>query len=65
MNLDEFYYDLPENLIAQKPLETRENSKLLILNKQSWEINQAFFYNIVDLLWENDVLVLNNRLFSN
>lgn len=65
MNLDEFYYDLPENLIAQKPLETRENSKLLILNKQSWEINQAFFYNIVDLLWENDVLVLNKTRVIN
>ncbi len=65
MNLNDFIYDLPEELIAQTPLEKRENSKLLILNKNSWEIADKNFFDITDYLWENDVLVLNKTSVIN
>ena len=65
MNLNDFIYDLPEELIAQTPLEKRENSKLLILNKTSWEITDKNFFDITDYLWENDVLVLNKTSVIN
>lgn len=59
MKLQDFNYILPENLIAQTPIEPRDHSKLLILDKISWNILDKNFYNILDELWENDVLVLN------
>lgn len=65
MNLNDFIYDLPEELIAQTPLEKRENSKLLILNKTSWKITDKNFFDITDYLWENDVLVLNKTSVIN
>lgn len=65
MNLNDFIYDLPEELIAQTPLEKRENSKLLVLNKTSWEITDKNFFDITDYLWENDVLVLNKTSVIN
>lgn len=60
MRTDDFDYDLPERLIAQTPLDRRDNSKLLILNKETGEIEHKHFYDIIDLLDENDVLVLND-----
>lgn len=60
MRTDDFDYDLPEHLIAQTPLDRRDNSKLLILNKETGEIEHKHFYDIIDLLDENDVLVLND-----
>lgn len=60
MRKSEFYYDLPEELIAQTPLEQRDSSRMLILNKQTGEINHSRFYNIIDQLKSGDLLVLNN-----
>ncbi len=60
MRKSEFYYDLPEELIAQTPLEQRDSSRMLILNKQTGEINHSRFYNIIDQLRSGDLLVLNN-----
>ena len=56
----DFYYDLPEELIAQTPLEKRDSSRLLVLNKESGEISHHHFYNILEFLHPGDCLVLNN-----
>ena len=60
MDINEFDYDLPEELIAQTPLEKRDSSKLLILNKNNGELVHEHFSNIIDYLKKGDVLVLNN-----
>ena len=59
MKLSEFYYDLPEELIAQFPIEKRDESRLLVLNKETGEIEHKVFRNIVEYLKPNDCLVLN------
>ena len=59
MHLSDFNYSLPEHLIAQNPLEKRDHSRLLVLDKNSWEIQEKIFYDLSHLLNENDVLVLN------
>src|SRR5574344_1878567 len=60
MLLSEFDYKLPEELIAQKPAEERTHSRMMVLNRQNGTIENEHFYNIVDYLTENDVLVLND-----
>ena len=55
-----YYYELPEELIAQTPLEKREFSRMLVYNKQEKKIEHKHFYDIIDFLNANDVLVLNN-----
>ena len=60
MKTDDFDYFLPEHLIAQTPLKKRDESKLLVLDKETGEIEHKHFNNIVDLLDKNDVLVLND-----
>ena len=60
MNLSDFYYDLPKELIAQDPIEKRDNSKLLVLKKETGEILHKHFFDIVDFLDAGDVLVLND-----
>lgn len=60
MLLSEFDYELPEELIAQFPCEKRDNSKMLVLDKTERSIQHKHFYDIVDLLDENCVLILNN-----
>ena len=60
MELKEFYYDLPEELIAQDPIENREESRLLVLNKDYETINHKSFKDIVDMLADGDCLVLND-----
>ena len=60
LTLDEFDYDLPEELIAQTPLKDRQSCRLLCLDKNSGEIEHKHFYDILDMLHEGDVLVLNN-----
>ena len=60
MKTEDFNYDLPEELIAQTPLENRSDSKLLILNKNTGKIKHEIFKNIIDYLHPGDVLVLNN-----
>ncbi|MGO1371612.1 MAG: tRNA preQ1(34) S-adenosylmethionine ribosyltransferase-isomerase QueA [Senegalia sp. (in: firmicutes)] len=60
MKTSDFYFDLPKELIAQTPLKDREKSRLLVLDKESGEIEHKNFTNIIDFLNEGDVLVLNN-----
>lgn len=60
MLLSEFDYILPEELIAQKPTSKRTQSKMMVLDKTKKTIEHKHFFDIVDLLDENDVLVLNN-----
>lgn len=56
----DFYFDLPQELIAQDPLEDRSASRLLVLDKESGEISHHIFKEIVDYLNPGDCLVLNN-----
>ena len=60
MLLEEFNYELPENLIAQVPSEKREMSRMMVLDKQNKTIEHRHFCDITDYLTENDFLVLNN-----
>ena len=55
----DFYYDLPEELIAQTPAEKRDCSRLMIMDRKTGELEHKHFYDIVDQLHEGDVLVLN------
>ena len=65
MKLSNFDYNLPKELIAQTPIEKRDHSRLLKLDKNSWEITEDKFYSILDDLWENDVLVVNKTKVIN
>lgn len=56
----DFYFDLPEELIAQDPLEDRSSSRLLVLDKHTGSVEHHVFRDIVDYLQEGDCLVLNN-----
>ena len=60
MNIKEFYYDLPEELIAQDPLTDRSSSRLLTLDKNSGAFSHHVFRDIVDFLNPGDCLVINN-----
>jgi S-adenosylmethionine:tRNA ribosyltransferase-isomerase len=56
----DFDFNLPEELIAQKPIKDREKSRLLVLNKENREITHQYFFNILDYLKPGDCLVLND-----
>ena len=56
----DFYFDLPQELIAQDPLEDRSSSRLLMLHKESGQVKHEIFRNIIEYLQEGDCLVLNN-----
>ncbi len=60
MTTKDFYYDLPEELIAQTPLNDRTASKLLVMNKDSGDIEHKHFKDIVSYLKKGDCLVMNN-----
>lgn len=60
MRTDDFDYYLPEELIAQTPLQKRDSSKMLVLNKENGEIEHKHFNDVLDYLEEGDVLVLND-----
>ena len=60
MNLHDFYYDLPQELIAQDPLEDRSSSRLMVLNKNTGKIQHHIFKDIVKYLHKGDCLVINN-----
>ncbi len=71
MTVDEFDYVLPEELIAQTPLEKRDHSRLLVLHRENSELEHRRFYDIVDYLNPGDLLVVNDskvipaRIFGN
>ena len=60
MRVDDFDYFLPEELIAQVPIEQRDTSRLLVLDKETGEVNHKHFYDIIDYLDKGDTLVLND-----
>ena len=60
MKRQDFYYELPEELIAQDPLEDRQSSRLLVLDKESGAISHRIFREITDYLKEGDCLVIND-----
>lgn len=60
MNKSDFYYDLPQELIAQEPLDDRASSRLMVLDKITGEISHKHFYDIVDMLSPEDCLILND-----
>ena len=60
MKTSDFWYDLPEELIAQTPLEKRDTSRLLVLNRESGEVEHKHFYDILEYLKPGDCLVMND-----
>lgn len=60
MDVKDFDYDLPEELIAQDPLEDRSSSRLMVLDKKTGDIEHKIFRDVVDYLQPGDCLVLNN-----
>ncbi len=60
LKTSDFYYDLPQELIAQTPLQQRDGSRLLVMNKDSGELNHRHFYDILDYLRPGDCLVMND-----
>ena len=60
MDVKDFYYDLPQELIAQDPLEDRSSSRLMVLDKATGEVEHRHFKDIVDYLRPGDCLVINN-----
>ncbi len=60
MKKSDFYYELPEELIAQEPLKNRSSSRLMILDKTSGSIENKRFYDIIDYLDSGDTLILND-----
>ena len=60
MKTHDFWYDLPERLIAQTPLERRDTSRLMVLDKETGNVSHKHFYDIVDYLQPGDCLVMND-----
>lgn len=56
----DFYYTLPEELIAQTPLKDRDHSRLLVLDKVTGEIEHKYFYDVIDYLNKGDCIVIND-----
>lgn len=71
MNTKDFFYELPSELIAQTPLEKREKSKMMLLNKKTGEISHKVFENVIEYIENGDTIVLNDtkvlpaRIFGN
>lgn len=60
MKTNEFYYNLPEELIAQHPTKNRDEARMMVLNKNTGEREDKYFYDIIDYLQAGDVLVMND-----
>lgn len=60
MLISEYDYNLPEELIAQMPADKRDNSRMMVLNRKDRTISHKHFYDIVDLIESNTLLVMNN-----
>ena len=60
MKTHDFWYDLPEELIAQTPLQKRDSSRLLVMNRDSDEVSHRHFYDVLDYLQPGDCLVMND-----
>ena len=60
MDLHDFYYDLPKELIAQDPLTDRASSRLMVMDRKTGEVTHEVFRNIIDYLNPGDCLVIND-----
>ena len=60
MKTSDFYYDLPQELIAQTPLEDRSSSRLLVVDKKNGELSHKHFHDITDYIQKGDCLVVND-----
>lgn len=60
MKKSDFYYNLPEELIAQTPVTPRDHSRLMVVNRESGAITHRHFYNLCDILQKGDLLVMND-----
>jgi S-adenosylmethionine:tRNA ribosyltransferase-isomerase len=60
MRVEDFDYNLPEELIAQTPLADRASSRLMVLDRKTQSISHHHFHDILDMLGSSDVLVLND-----
>ncbi|MEE0956990.1 MAG: tRNA preQ1(34) S-adenosylmethionine ribosyltransferase-isomerase QueA [Ruminococcus sp.] len=60
MKTADFYYDLPKELIAQTPVEPRDSSRMMVMDRQNGSIEHKHFYDIIDYLNEGDLLVAND-----
>ena len=60
MKTHDFYYDLPEELIAQTPLEKRDHSRLMVLDRETGKVSHRQFFNVLDYLRPGDCLVMND-----
>lgn len=60
MQLSDFYYDLPQELIAQDPLEKRSDSRLMVIDRETGDLEHKHFYNIIDYVNPGDCLVIND-----
>ena len=60
MKLTDFYYDLPEELIAQDPLEKRSDSRLMVIGREDGDIEHKHFYDILNYVNQGDCLVIND-----
>ena len=64
MKLSQFRYDVPEELVAQYPLDNRDDSRLMIINRETGTFEHRMFKDVVDIFDEGDVFVANNtRVF--
>ena len=60
MSVKDYWFDLPQEQIAQDPLEDRSSSRLMVLDKETGEITHRIFKDVIEYLHEGDCLVLNN-----
>ena len=60
MKTSDFYYDLPEELIAQTPVEPRDSSRMMVYNRKTKEVLHKHFYDVIDFLNESDALIVND-----
>ena len=60
MDRQDFYFELPQELIAQEPLKERSSSRLMCLDKKTGDFSHKHFYDIVDMLNPGDCIILND-----
>lgn len=60
MKKSDFYYDLPQEFIAQTPIEPRDSSRMMVLDKKSGKISHKHFYDLLDYITEKDCIILND-----
>ena len=64
MKLSEFDFDLPEELVANYPSENRDEARLMVLHRETGEIEHKLFKDVIDYFSEGDVMIMNNtRVF--